>query len=1667
MAEHVILFCNLEHLRAHDIEGTPGKWAFGLNLSVGISGEISGTSLDDLKPYMQPWTWPKIAQVKVRIRDGASGQTSTLLVEPVKWKGEIINCGHCRDEQEALRSDLDKEYDRSKAVGFPAFTWQPTGALSKLSPIRSRPWHTFVGQLSTNPPPFPQCLNLSYIFFVDKLTTPGAKSVFAAPLLPKTSTCAGLSLPWNNVLVPKNDAPQEWTGHPGIFQWEYQTEAGGTVTPPLIAHMAECAVRLDTTPVATFLDLNTQWVGKLTGDLDTFEEDWRPMVEERMADGLDLPQRIIEYLRANLDNPAVIPQLKLFQWAALASLRDLVGAGIYPGPDNRRFVNFAFRTVDENYAGIESQLAAIETRVKENFGTLKDWLLFLAANLPEVSNLSVLSPPRAFEEAGVPKLQEIVPEEQTTVASVVAELEQLHKAVLDPKNLVVLLRQQWRLIFKDILSARDMASMEKVNLDSLNVRHYLALENLGDLWKVFVRMPSDGASGHNIIRKNFSCLFQEYFCKRFNLGLAGLMADLGGPPVPCDVTAIDAGDYRSGQASGNGSRQPEKATVFEKPGVKTLVDFQFDPIRQAIVDYIRNWSKTFVENLIPRNNEPTTVPHAITLQVDGLAARPDDSKYPDKQDILRRISGIGVLMRQEGKDWRCLNFAAAYKNSEPTLIADPVLVPSRLNYRNDLRQAFVTYNNQPLTAESPLAEDAMTPVKLRLPSELSQAEQVNRNAPPLIRLKYSNDSTARHLPGLEFGKNFEILPFMVANCGALPKALLANDPARRSPIEAAVADFTTAKLDPNDQTKIRTIKYLRKVRVGGIRVLDTEGHVSLKMPPIPDTVIPRARDIHRTELDRVKLFTTAPNPDPAQYPILLLAPKEWAEQNTGATNTFGFCIRKPATDLNTWDRWIAGSLAPDRRASVWADFYRWSENKRTAATPAQGTDKFELHDTSIDDPATLNRFLFELWLIDGASTTPLKSLWVDVIAPTEPKNLESVQSQLMHVTCSLENTEDITDTDHIVIGGKSVKEVKVKVKQGQVYQLNVFTCVAKTDYDSRFADVISTRRQVLDPNNVPVFLMSPFNMLIETATEDLIEGLQGDNAAQRIWDRLMPTFAPAAHPGAIAFTVAPTDVSSDEGFQFLQRAELLRQVWRWQGRETPLHPCLKANSSCKQNGQCVNLDSCVEMDEWEAWEFGNRFETDHLVQDMITSSPTRLGGRKFFYKEVLERGNADTDELRALHYRFAVKVFSRYAGIMPSDVASSLISRGRIPVARNEIRETEWRRLFVPYRRKKELPIPKVKLILPLTESFGEEVGNTAGLLLVLNEPWYQEGGLGEGIAAEVQMTPDPTNEPKPATDKAKSPSNKRKAAGDTETFYFELGTDPIVELAARGYRQSTDPGNEFRDEICLNQKIRGPVGHTFDRANESPLFATTSFIIPAPTIFSTKKGESRKQLFPDFAWNFCRLRLRRVVTLSKQVAARTDCRLTTPDEVANCVTPDPASQMVGPFTDPYWVQYLPEFSHFAPADKQLSDARLKLEQTNPLQLNIVDRAGQTIPLSPTATLNGSFELYLVLTRRVFDVAGRPEQEVYLEVFHQDANNLWVTSKPPSLSSDAGLRARIIEVQRRPPDGAGVQKFDYGEPLWLALFGPKDKEEDKTLDKDLARIVRISQPIEGLSTLNC
>jgi len=253
---------------------------------------------------------------------------------------------------------------------------------------------------------------------------------------------------------------------------------------------------------------------------------------------------------------------------------------------------------------------------------------------------------------------------------------------------------------------------------------------------------------------------------------------------------------------------------------------------------------------------------------------------------------------------------------------------------------------------------------------------------------------------------------------------------------------------------------------------------------------------------------------------------------------------------------------------------------------------------------------------------------------------------------------------------------------------------------------------------------------------------------------------------------------------------------------------------------------------------------------------------------------------------------------------------------------------------------------------------------------------------------------------------------------YSESGFDPII----------TATPEKPDSQLQFNRRIRGPIGHTFDRTLDAALFTATSFIIPAP---QPKTGER------DFSWGFCKLRFRRTIKVNKTTTLRSE------------------------FAEPLWVQYLPEFFLADISGAQFANLRLRALDESVNKLSVVDGpSGRTATLEsqktdPTA--KAVFDLYLVLTRRVFDATGRHDEEEYIGLFYRD-NNDWVRAgsrgTPPEVKSSDPLLARVIEVQRR---SIGTSVFKSEDDLWDALF---DRSGAKiSSDSSRARIVRISEPI--------
>lgn len=137
-------------------------------------------------------------------------------------------------------------------------------------------------------------------------------------------------------------------------------------------------------------------------------------------------------------------------------------------------------------------------------------------------------------------------------------------------------------------------------------------------------------------------------------------------------------------------------------------------------------------------------------------------------------------------------------------------------------------------------------------------------------------------------------------------------------------------------------------------------------------------------------------------------------------------------------------------------------------------------------------------------------------------------------------------------------------------------------------------------------------------------------------------------------------------------------------------------------------------------------------------------------------------------------------------------------------------------------------MVIPLTEGKpAEPSGRPAtdppppaswGVLVVLDEPWYEVGGLSERLEAEVVLTDGRSILP----------------------GLLELGPDPT--------RTESGPPAIKLDDIRVSADEA--LGHTFDSGTGTPLLTATSFFLE----IASKSGI-------DLSWYFAQVRFRRKLT--------------------------------------------------------------------------------------------------------------------------------------------------------------------------------------------------------------
>lgn len=1621
LLKRLSIFCQVERLGP---EYDAGFIHFSLNLSAALShGTAAQVTEEDVLKYLRPWEWAWDAlHVRGIRRDEASGLNISAAIDPSKVQlvlGGLPTVARAFDRLKLkLREEMDSVLQPGSAepkIG--PFLWNPADPLAEETVDETRRnWRCFLGHVSTYPGPFPHGIRLTALFRIATADLADFTEIVAAPAFigaPFAAPRAPAEPGANEVDLDDAANPLhriQWVAAsfgeavPNFYEWKYQ-DGAATDIPLVVAHQKECFVAPPVTPAGSRLDLSKLWLAQSDGSIK-HDFDWTLQMETRLADSFDLPARLIDAARANLDSLRLrldpsrprLPNMPLrridepFDDLFYASLRDAANYGLAAPPesDGLRPLPCAAQptTIPENtfaeqvllQMNVDEALRCrLLLRLLESEGTLitlERWKSVVARHVARRERLvsgenSLLRVPAApqplpenvSEEGREEFLRAMLAPYRAALSEYVDGLEKVYAAFSDETALIELFIEEWDNSFRsnspapapaevrDFLNGEQRDRLRQV-LSGFQLRKRLLLGNVGIAWRsLTARFDQPDA-----FKEGVATALEEYIKGR------------AGEDVPANL-------YRR--------YRPRLTAPLAIP--------------DSLTDFLKSFGRRFVAERIlpqpePKDNADGTA-EALVLQLDAVMRKDDGAATSaDQEDEFRRLGGFGVLLKRlDGRRlWTCLNLAEVLVKGElDPGVRGSIPVPVRLQYRNGVRQVLVSYRNQPLVAESPAAAFSQAREMRPLPREAQDGgEQPEDASWPLLSFRnpYGVNETAPRLEELLYGKSYDAAIFLLGTASNLPRELCGSVSGMRIPWLFNLPD---APIFP-DGTHVQRFDHKRLNEIGSVRleppaararsVAAQDDMGRLGIPSIPPDVRPLARSLMPAE---AAPSDTAPN---RRTPLILLAPPEqpsppalkspplWNEE---APRVFEFVARPPSVDVRIWEAWVGDGSNPrfdlNGRIHVWSKFHEFND-------AAQGDDKRLLPDATIDDPAVVG-LTFRLTRIYPSTPTAPQTAQVPVTQTAGPNGSDLKFVQADGVPVRIESFLPAgSNPETSLTVPEGTKRVEIKVKVGEIWRLEITPTLSADASDKFHSSLLSTAAK---PTLLDIEVAAPFPT-DNDSRERLHRALRANHLFEPGRDLVQ------AHLEQVDFK------------DLIHRVEVLVQRWRWDGRPVqhfPFDPSTGRVEIDPATGKpkppvytfpFKDVNAAGELrDIHDGVLFGARESSDYLLSatqvDFATTPPATVAP---LYEREL------TGSPGALYYRFGVRIFSRYAGMMRRDF--SLDSR---QAARGQAER--WRRLVVKSRYDRDVPRPVVKLIVPLTQAAGGR--HTPGLLVVLDEQWYLDslGGLAEVLVTDVV----------------------RSARPDLpEDLRYELGPDPILDM-------SEDP--IFGSNISFPQPV-GAIGYTFDTDTLAPLFHKAAFILPPPVITMPEgAGDER-----DLSYHFLKLRFRREIN---------------PDGLAPGTDGRPPVSRESLWTEPVWVQLLPAANRFRVrrgTTEMMADVTTL--SFDPEAAEFLDGEGKKVIPLPAGG-DDRLNLYILFTRSVPDAFGREGQESYVDFVNFDKR------REVEVSKRRGARTRLIEVQYRVPGGKTL--CELGDIFELLFPSPEQTPQGPRPRDARARVTRISPPI--------
>ena len=1565
---------------------------FSINLApIFVSDSTAKTDVDVnlATRYLQPWTW-QWTQSRLRMALIRGGAVIGLIDIPA---ASIVG----ESPTASVSNAFADEFAQTTATFDPVCFTEPLAGIHSsvaMNENTPRDWRTYLLHASTYPGNIPLRAGIAVFFHIPYAQLNNADEIVVAPVFANAPFSAQLApvdpplstamppLPCSNLVNPmqpaspcamfrlKSDLSAYAPGAtPWVTQWNYASPTGTDLNVQWIQTQAPLRIpgAAGVTPWGNdgFIDEQTLWIQP---SADSWKQDvnWHEQLEQRVASFFDLPSRLLEWADQSLYNHDPSGIDSNFGQALLALIRDGMracgdgGAQILDRPDGGTLAADIAAVIAPGVANAlaRSQILTKVQTYYSGFDTYSNWKVRVTDALT-ASGRFALDSTSAWENP----IQ--------TNGNYNDWLKLMHGVMawlFDPDNLRVFIEADFAKALNDPTLGGALAGVDQYlrNIDLLSV---LRQGFMGVAWG---KQQGAWYAKGNFAASMTTALIDVY---RDRLGLPD-------PPPPAGQPARTPWAYKS--------LLPREDAVTKN---------QQSSIEAYLSDFISNWDRS------QKGTAPvagTTPDFSRGNQGINIQFSNNDTFAGDDQAFLGNFRGAAVLMRPSSKDaqgnplfnWTMLHLGQyslrgdgtdPNKPSGPPLNKEQVVIaPTQIVYRNGLRQVATTYRNQPVSARSPAA--GLSQVR----SVKGYADSDYRQGIFQLWSPYGGDSPFR-LPRLVFGMTYDVAATAVGIAGEMAKEIA-------DPQKPWMVSTNPAAWNPPADKIHTTDPYLRTIPVGLVRVEGQKSRAytpisTMTGPPIPDMVFPMIRSLKPIDSQQDTVILLADTQNVAQ----ITPAGSWI---AGAVNSMQLFIRPPAVDLATFDNW---PISPVPSVSDRAAIY--SLIAQNTDIPNNG-DSSQSPDLTLDDPSVTS-FSFTLTqvVMPGApQPPPITGAFPVCRTPTGSSTLLQ-QYQSVHVSVS------------IVVGKSSTlqtpntctdpQQVLVTVPPGTIFQLDItpvvgnsalFATGALKPAPRTFFIEVATALNVPSLNDAAAALNSSLKLSLSSPSVT-VGGNSGNDQLQIGLDL-----------NALAAALPQPNLALQ-----IHRVELMVQRWRWQGRPLARFDSLQnpmfdfPYTDLKPPG--TNADSVLAP--LDGIYFGERDSNDQLIVggqvDLIADAvaaaaaaaatpPGLPPAAPVLYTYDLSQSP------QGLYYRFAVRVFSRYEGLFTkgASVESRILRSTSSQVAADAAPE-QWRRLLPLCRRTATAPKPSVRLIIPVTRAVNGE--QTPGLMVVINEPWYEWAGLAEQFQVQIASVTDPTS-------------------GNS---YLQAGPDPVVSNPDYGAQGATPPL-----KLEPNPLAAGPIGFTFDTNTNAPLFSTTSFLVPAPRMQNADGTLTAIEL----SWWFLELQFRRTVH---------------PAGTANY-----APALDSDWTVPMQAQLLPAANLWNVTVNgtagRMDASELQAFSSGSPGISILDSSGNSVvvnslPFDSTST--NRFEVWAMLTVNLQDAFGHAGQESFVTMVPIAS----LATLPPT----GATTLRLIEVQAMSP--ASPTRTDW-RLLADDLFSPANNSDNKT-DPAMARarIVRVSPPI--------